>query len=140
MPSKSPKTLAFLTLLTSALLPNSAWASFDQVINDSFKPIAKALADIVFFAIPINGSDAPIIVLLLVSCGLFFTVYLGFINFRGFGHALRIVRGDFADKNAPGEVSHFQALSTAVSGTVGVGNVAAVAIAISMGGPGATFT
>ncbi len=133
------KTLVLFTISLSTIMPNSAWASVDQIINDSFKPISKTLADIVFFAIPINGSDAPIIVLLLVSCGLFFTVYLGFINFKGFGHALRIVRGDFADKKAPGEVSHFQALSTAVSGTVGVGNVAAVAIAISMGGPGATF-
>lgn len=128
-----------LLLLLGSLFSNTAFASFDQTINEWFKPIAKTLADIVFFSVPINGADAPIIVMLLVSCGLFFTLYLGFINIRGFGHALRIVRGDYADKNAPGEVTHFQALTTAVSGTVGVGNVAHVAIAISIGGPGATF-
>ena len=131
--------LRAMILFLCSLVSNSAMASFDQAINESFKPIAKALADIVFFSVPINGTQAPIIVMLLVTCGLFFTLYLGFINFRGFGHALRIVRGDYSDKKAPGEVTHFHALTTAVSGTVGVGNVAHVAIAISIGGPGATF-
>lgn len=126
----------FLTL-TSAT--HSAYAGFDESVNEWFKPIAKTISDIVFFSVPIAGAQAPVIVMLLVSCGLFFTLYLGFINVRGFGHALKIVRGDFSDKKAPGEVTHFQALSTAISGTVGVGNVAAVAIAISIGGPGTTF-
>lgn len=71
--------------------------------------------------------------------GLFFTFYFRFLSFRGFGHALKITRGDFDDPTHPGEVSHFQGLATAVSGTVGIGNIGGVAIAISMGGPGATF-
>lgn len=125
--------------IMSCLVSAPASASFDQTINEGFRPIAKALADIVFFSVPIYGTQAPLIVMLLIGCGLFFTFYLGFINLRGFGHAIRIVRGDFADKKAPGEVTHFQALTTAVSGTVGVGNIAHVAIAISIGGPGATF-
>ncbi len=64
---------------------------------------------------------------------------MGFINIRGFAHAIKIVKGDYQDKNDPGEVSHFQALTTAVSGTVGVGNVAHVAILMSLAGPGAAF-
>ena len=64
---------------------------------------------------------------------------MGFVNIRGFKHAIQLVRGDYADPNSPGEVSHFQALATAVSGTVGIGNIGGVAIAVTVGGPGATF-
>lgn len=116
-----------------------ALAGIDQAINEGFKPLAKGLSEIVFFSLPFAGTQVPLIVMLLVGCGLFFTFYLGFINLRGFAHAIRIVRGDYTDPKDPGEVSHFQALTTAVSGTVGVGNVAHVAIVISIGGPGAAF-
>lgn len=81
----------------------------------------------------------PIIVFWLILGALFFTVYLGFINFRGFKLAIQHVAGKFDKKEDKGEVSHFQALSTALSGTVGLGNIAGVAIAISIGGPGATL-
>lgn len=128
-----------LSLLITLLPSQFALANIDQAINDGFKPIARWLSDIVFYDVNIGGSSVPIIIALLVGCGLFFTLYLGFINIRGFGHAIRIVRGDFSDTNDPGEVSHFRALTTAVSGTVGVGNVAHVAIVISIGGPGAAF-
>ena len=64
---------------------------------------------------------------------------MNFINLRGFSHAISLVKGDYHDPNNKGEVSHFQALTTALSGTVGLGNIAGVAIAISLGGPGATF-
>jgi len=64
---------------------------------------------------------------------------MGFINLRGFKHAIELVRGDYADPNSHGEVSHFQALATAVSGTVGIGNIGGVAVAVTVGGPGATF-
>ena len=111
----------------------------DQMLNENFKPFAQWLSDIIFYSVPVNGTQLPLIVALLVLCGIFFTFYLRFINVRGFKHALKLVRGDFDDPKDPGEVSHFQALTTAVSGTVGVGNVAHVAIAISIGGPGATF-
>lgn len=129
--------LAFM--LFGVLASGSAYASIDQAINEGFKPYAKALSEIIFYSVPAAGTQVPIIVMLLVGCGLFFTFYLGFINLRGFGHAIRIVKGDFSDPKDPGEVSHFQALTTAVSGTVGVGNIAHVAIVISIGGPGAAF-
>jgi len=78
-------------------------------------------------------------VLWLIAGGVFFTCYLGFINIRGFKHAIRLVKGDFADPKNPGDITQFQALTTAVSGTVGIGNIAGVAVAISVGGPGAVF-
>lgn len=132
---KPSNLLALFLLLTSA----PVFAGIDQDINDGFRPIAKVISDVVFYSLPVAGTQVPIIIALLVSCGLFFTLYLGFINIRGFGHALKIVRGDYTDPQDPGEVTHFQALATAVSGTVGVGNVAHVAIVISIGGPGAAF-
>ena len=101
--------------------------------------IASAISDVVFFSVPVGGTDLQLIVLWLVLGAAFFTVYLRFINLRGFVHALRLVRGDFSDGSGDGEVSHFQALTTAISGTVGVGNIAHVAVAISVGGPGAAF-
>ena len=111
----------------------------DESINDAFAPIAKTFSDLIFFSVPVGGTDLQLIVLWLVAGAAFFTFYLRFINVRGFLHAIRLVRGDFTDPNDPGEVSHFQALATAISGTVGVGNIAHVAIAISVGGPGAAF-
>ncbi|NJL13523.1 MAG: alanine:cation symporter family protein [Microscillaceae bacterium] len=81
----------------------------------------------------------PFVLIWLILGAVFFTVYTGFINFRTFGHALEVVRGKYDNPNDHGEVSHFQALTAALSGTVGVGNIAGVALAISTGGPGATF-
>jgi AGCS family alanine or glycine:cation symporter len=130
---------AKLALLISALLASPAFASIDQAINEGFKPYAKTLSEMVFFSVSVNGTDVPIIVALLVGCGLFYTLYLGFINLRGLKHAIKIVKGDYEDPSCPGEVSHFQALTTAVSGTVGVGNIAHVPILISIAGPGAVF-
>tara|TARA_R110002051_G_scaffold241712_1_gene302032 strand:- start:4110 stop:6179 length:2070 start_codon:yes stop_codon:yes gene_type:complete len=79
------------------------------------------------------------IVIWLVLGATFFTFRMGFINIRGFGHAIDLARGKYDDPNAPGQVTHFQALATAVSGTVGLGNIAGVAVAVSLGGAGATF-
>ncbi len=81
----------------------------------------------------------PFIVIWLVLGAVFFTLRMGFINFRGFRHALDLARGKYDDPDAPGQVTHFQALATAVSGTVGLGNIAGVAVAVSLGGAGATF-
>lgn len=129
--------IAALLLLLWAPISN---ASIDQAIDEAFSPIAKAMVNFVFYTVPVGESDLPLIVVWLISGALFFTFYLRLINIRGFTHAIRIVMGkeDKAPK-APGEVTHFQALTTAVSGTVGVGNVTHVAIAISIGGPGAAF-
>ncbi|WP_343487825.1 amino acid carrier protein [Allomuricauda sp. d1] len=81
----------------------------------------------------------PFIVIWLVLGALFFTIRMGFINIRGFRHSLSLAKGKYDDPNAPGQVTHFQALATAVSGTVGLGNIAGVAVAVSLGGAGATF-
>ena len=81
----------------------------------------------------------PLLAMLLLGTGLFLTLRLRFINIRGFWHAIRIVKGDFDDPANPGDISHFQALTTALSATVGVGNIAGVATAIHYGGPGALF-
>ena len=112
----------------------------DDAINAFFEPISAALSSFVFYEVPLAGSRLPLIVAWLIAGAVFFTVYFRFISLRGFRHAVRIVAGK-EDKTpqAPGEISHFQALATAVSGTVGVGNITHVAVAISIGGPGATF-
>jgi len=81
----------------------------------------------------------PLIVVWLVIGAIFFTIRMKFINIRGFKHGMQLVQGKYDNPNDPGEVSHFQALATALSGTVGLGNIAGVAIAITVGGPGATF-
>lgn len=83
--------------------------------------------------------NIPFIVVWLLFGALFFTLRMGFINIKGFKHSLDLARGKYDDPNAPGQVTHFQALATAVSGTVGLGNIAGVAVAISLGGAGATF-
>ena len=87
----------------------------------------------------LQQKDIPFIVIWLVLGALFFTIRMGFINIRGFKHALDLAKGKYDDPNAPGQVTHFQALATAVSGTVGLGNIAGVAVAISLGGAGATL-
>jgi AGCS family alanine or glycine:cation symporter len=129
-----------LTALAGVLaaLPAAA-AGLDEKIDAVVRPVTDAVAAVVFFKVSLFGAEIPLVVAWLIGGGLFFTVYFRFISIRGFAHAIRIVRGDYADARAPGEVSHFQALCTAVSGTVGIGNIGGVAIAISLGGPGATF-
>ncbi len=112
--------------------------SIDDRIGDALSPISDAIASVVFFSIPVAGVDLPLIVLWLVAAGAFFTFYLGFLNLRGPSHAIDLVRGRYTSPDDAGEVTHFQALATAVSGTVGLGNIAGVAVAITLGGPGAT--
>lgn len=87
----------------------------------------------------IQKKEIPFIVVWLIFGAAFFTFRMGFINLRGFKHAIQLVRGKYSDPDAPGQVTHFQALATAVSATVGLGNIAGVAVAISLGGAGATF-
>jgi AGCS family alanine or glycine:cation symporter len=132
-------------------------------IDRAFRPVVNGLARILFwdpFAAtglrdPIiyndsgeperdeNGnpltSNIPFIVVWLIVGAISFTVYMRFVNVRGFKHAVHLVMGKYDNPKNPGEVSHFQALTTALSATVGLGNIAGVAIAISVGGPGATF-
>ena len=151
-------------LLTFLLTPFFIYAQdkgIDQIIDESFAPISKFFGGLIFFEI---SEGVPFVLILLVVSALFFTIYFGFINIRGFGTAINTVRGKYdeleghglqegvnvnmvdgdlpdtiRDESKDGEVSHFQALATAVSGTVGNGNIAGVALAIALGGPGATF-
>jgi AGCS family alanine or glycine:cation symporter len=130
----------------------------DQQIDEAFKPVSDFFSSVIFFEI----GGAPFVLLLLVLSAAFFTFYFGFPNIRHFWTAINVVRGKYddidhhssgnkelaidgdikktiEDESKDGEVSHFQALATAVSGTVGNGNIAGVALAIALGGPGATF-
>lgn len=114
------------------------FAGLDAVMGD----VNSALSSVFFYPIPIGGGNTvPLLVAWLVLGAIFFTVRMRFINLRGFTHAINVTRGKYTDPTAhgEGEVSHFQALASALSATVGLGNIAGVAIAISMGGPGATF-
>ena len=111
----------------------------DAWIDRMVQPLTDALSAFIFFSVPLFGADVPLIVCWLIFAACFFTVYLGFINVRGFKHAVDIVRGKYADPDHAGEITHFQALTAAVSGTVGIGNIAGVAITVSLGGPGAVF-
>jgi AGCS family alanine or glycine:cation symporter len=131
-----------LLLLLATLSPGLARASeggIDEAVNKAVEPIANAIANVVFFSVPIGGADLRLIVVWLIVGGVFFTIYLRFLPFRAFGTAIDLVRGRYDDPNDPGEVSHFQALATALSGTVGLGNIAGVGVAVAVGGPGATF-
>ena len=161
-------TLFIVPLFSLAQESEVQEKGFDQKIDEWFAPIAGWFEKIVFFNINFTDTiSVPFIVILLVAGALFFTLYFGFINIRKFGLAIGVVRGkyDYLDKKAPhvkppeempvmpsgdiidtikdeshhGEVNHFQALATAVSGTVGLGNIAGVAVAVAIGGPGATF-
>ena len=130
----------FLSLLSSINL-SAQEKGLDQRIDEAFQPISDFFSKYVFYPI----GDYPFVIYLLVGSALFFTIYFGFPNLKYFWTAINVVRGkyDKLEKNdndsKDGEVSHFQALATAVSGTVGNGNIAGVALAIALGGPGATF-
>ena len=113
--------------------------SIEDWINSIFDPISEGLSSFVFAEISVFGFEFPWIVAWLVLAASAFTVYFGFIQFRGFRMALDVVRGRYSKKDDPGEISHFQALSSAVSGTVGLGNIAGVGVAVTIGGAGATF-
>jgi alanine or glycine:cation symporter, AGCS family len=111
--------------------------TFDEKINSAFATFTGPFVNFVFSSFP--GTTFPWIVLWLVVAAVVFTLYFGFVQFRFFGHAISLVKGEYSNPDHKGEVSHFQALATALSGTVGLGNIAGVAVAVSIGGPGATF-
>lgn len=128
--------------MMSATLPHLAQAQeagLDEKINQAIAPISNVIAGTMFYSVPIAGTAFPLIVGWLVVAATIFTLYFGFVQFRKFGHAISLVKGDYSHPEDAGEVSHFQALATALSGTVGLGNIAGVAVAVSIGGPGATF-
>ena len=104
-------------------------------INDSFGILVAYLAPVLFADI----AGIPLIVLTLLAGALIFTLYFNFINIRGFRHAIDIIKGKYDNPNDIGQISHFQALTSALSATIGLGNIAGVAVAVSLGGPGAVF-
>ncbi|MEU4882273.1 alanine/glycine:cation symporter family protein [Streptomyces althioticus] len=118
---------------------DSITTTIDDAVSDFFDPVATTIGDIVFYTVPVAGTDLPLIVAWLVIAGLVFTAWFGLIQARKLKLAFDVVRGRYDEKDSPGEVNHFQALTAAVSGTVGLGNIAGVAVAVSIGGPGATF-
>jgi len=117
----------------------AAAGGFDAQVEAMVRPWANALSNIIFYKIDLFGQGFPLIVLWLAIAAVFFTLYMGYLNIRGFALAVKHVRGDFHNPNAKGEISHFQAVATAISGTVGIGNIGGVAVAIVVGGPGAAF-
>ncbi|MCB0377383.1 MAG: alanine:cation symporter family protein [Bdellovibrionales bacterium] len=133
--------MKFITLLLLTLSPWAAQASSGSLINNFFGHINEAIASIFFFDVLffMDGVSLPLTVAWLVCGSLLFTFYFRFINFRALWHAINITRGHYDKEGDDGEVSHFEALTTALSATVGLGNIAGVAVAVSLGGPGATF-
>ena len=114
--------------------------SIDQRIEGLFQPVAEFVSSAVFYSVPLEGGlEVRLILVWLAAAAVFFTVYLGFMNFRYFGHAVGLL---FAKPSKSltkkhGQISNFEALTASLSGTVGLGNIAGVAVAISVGGPGA---
>lgn len=157
--------VSFFPLLVAAQDTPPASKGLDERINEKFAPIANWWESVVFFQVKFSDNiQVPFVVILLVAGALFFTLYFSFVNIRRFRLSINVVRGKYdyldnhatpkkaevnivegdikrtiADESHHGEVNHFQALATAVSGTVGLGNIAGVAVAVSIGGPGATF-
>ena len=113
--------------------------TIDERINAILAPIADWLGKVVFFSVPVGEAQLPLIVVWLIMGGIVCTLAFRFVNLRGFRHSARVIRGDYSSTRHAGEASPFQALSTAVSGTVGLGSIGGVAVAVTLGGPGATL-
>ncbi|QQG35503.1 MAG: alanine:cation symporter family protein [Micavibrio aeruginosavorus] len=120
--------------------------SIDQKIDAMFKSFADVSEAILFYGVKFNVPDAagvmveksfPLILIWLMAAGLFFTAYLWFPNLRYFWHSFNVVRGKHEEPDAEGQINNFQALMASLAGTVGLGNIAGVAVAVSVGGPGA---
>lgn len=129
-------TLGIVGLFASPAFAQEAM-TLDQKVNEVFAAVTGPFVSLIFAPLP--GTSFPWIVMWLVIAASVFTLYFGFVQFRFFRHAIQLVKGDYSDPKDAGEVSHFQALATALSGTVGLGNIAGVAVAVGIGGPGATF-
>lgn len=143
MPNKTLNRI-FAFLLTNFITLSAASAEsenrVDQAIDDALNGVATFLEGIVFYSIPVGGSvSLPIVLAILGGTAVFLTIYFKFINIRALGLAFRTVKGKYTPDDAPGQITHFQALTAALSATVGLGNIAGVAVAIGLGGPGATF-
>lgn len=150
---KKTTTVLFFNLIASAAFAQDSQISLTDKIDAQFQYYTDWFVRAIFYEIPFSENfQVPWVVIILIGGAIYFTTYFKGINFREFFTAIKVVRGDFDDlerldkngknnseKEAEGEVSHFQALATALSATVGLGNIAGVGVAISIGGPGATF-
>lgn len=128
-----------LFILVAALFPQLARAAAPGAIDTFFGTLNGYLASVIFYDVFPGGPEMPLIVAWLIAAAVYLTLRFGFVNLRMMGHAFSVLRGKYRTADDQGEVSPFQALTTALSATVGLGNIAGVAIAISIGGPGATF-
>jgi alanine or glycine:cation symporter, AGCS family len=133
-------------LAAEPVAPATAELTLDQRIEAVVQPITDAVSSAIFYDVRVGGTDEapvrfPLIVGWLILGGLVFTLYFRFINVRGFVHGFHLLRGDYSSRHdaGPGEVSHFQALTSAVSGTVGLGNIAGVVVALIIGCSASTF-
>ena len=158
------KKLLSLLFLVAPFFLYAQEKGIAESINEGFKPVADAWGSFVFYPIQLGGGvEMPLVIIMLLLAGLIFTILFKFVNIRMFPVSINIVRGKYDDVDhaaselaagdstpggdafetirveEEGEVSHFQALTAALSGTVGLGNIAGVAVALSLGGPGATF-
>ncbi len=145
------KTPRLIYALLFMLLPLISFAQeiqeqapkgLDERINEWIEPYTNAITSVVFYAVNFGSADTtamPLVIIFLLLAATFFTLYFKFVNIRGFRTSVETVKGTYSKIEDEGEVSHFQALTAALSGTVGLGNIAGVAVAISLGGPGATF-
>lgn len=161
------KYLLVVASLLSPFLTFAEGSSLSDKIDEGFSRYTQWFIDFIFYEIPFSENfQVPWVVIILIGGAIFFTLYFKFINFSGFRTAIKVVSGKYEDienygadelygsvdkeeqetvikelkqKESEGEVSHFQALATALSATVGLGNIAGVGVAISIGGPGATF-
>ncbi|MBE7644527.1 alanine:cation symporter family protein [Tenacibaculum finnmarkense genomovar ulcerans] len=158
------KRLLTLLLLIIPMFTFAQEKGLAEKINEGFKPVADAWGGFVFYSIEFGGVKIRLVVIMLLLAGLIFTILFKFVNIRLFPTSINIVSGKYDEidhvttdvmegdptpggdaietirvEGTEGEVSHFQALTAALSGTVGLGNIAGVAVALSLGGPGATF-
>ena len=134
--------LLFMMFLLMAQKANAM--NIDAFMDKHIAPYSDFIASIIFFPIDVFGSKIPLIIFWILFAGIFFTIYFRGICIWGFKHALELVfkpskNSDNENTNGSGDVSSFQALATALSGTIGIGSIAGVAISISIGGAGAAF-
>ncbi|MGN0030911.1 MAG: alanine/glycine:cation symporter family protein [Candidatus Gastranaerophilaceae bacterium] len=133
------KLMTFLAMMLLSVQQASAM-NVDAFIDKNIAPISDAVAKVIFFPIPLFGTKIPIIIFWILIAGIFFTLYYKGVAVWGFKHAVDLIaKPSESGKDGCGEVSSFQALATALSGTIGIGSIAGVAISISIGGPGAAF-
>ena len=133
------KLSAVMTPLVNAMSTFIFWDPFEAMgMHDGFIKDENGVVAKHKNGDPIK-KNIPFVVVWLIVGAIFFTIRTKFINIRGLKYSVGLLRGKYADTNEAGEVSHFQALTTALSATVGLGNISGVAIAVVLGGPGAVF-